>query len=101
MSVVHICQPAYAGLAGGMRELYDALGLLPTSTNADVVLIRSHIAYWSGSQVAERVSIRPSRGRSYRVSEERRRHLVGRLEKDVIVGISDHFDHREGVTGWK
>ncbi len=84
----HLCQPEHAGLPRGMRDLYDRLGLIPTSTNADTVLIRSHIAYWSGSKEAERATIKPSRGHSYRVNGS------------VIVRIADHYDHRDGVTGW-
>lgn len=83
----HICQAQYCGL-GGMRNFYSALSLIPTSTNADTALIRSHIAYHSGSAAADRAVIKPSRGHSYRVN------------KDVIVRITDHYDHRNGVTGW-
>lgn len=86
--VVHICQPQHCG-TGGMRALYDKLKVYPTSTNGDEILIRSHIAYWSGNGPAERVTIKASRGNSYRVNG------------DVIVRITDHYDHREGVRGWR
>jgi len=84
----HICQPAYRHLAD-MKAFYSTLGALATSTNADIVLIRSHIAYWSGEKAAERAVIKPSRGHSYRVNG------------DTIVRIADHWDHREGVTGYR
>lgn len=84
----HICQPAYRHLPG-MREFYREVRTIATSENADVMLIRSHIAYWSGTGTAERSVINPSRGHSYRVNG------------DTIVRIRDHYDHREGVTGWK
>ena len=76
-----------------MQAFYDAHRLIPTSTNADVALILSHIAYWSGHQEAARTQVRPSRGHSYRV-----KHRFG---ADVIVRITDHYDHREGVVGWR
>jgi len=53
------------------------------------MLIRSHIAYWGGTALAERAVIKPSRGHSYRVNGS------------VVVKISDHYDHREGITGWR
>ncbi len=71
-----------------MRNFYDRVGLMPTSTNADVCLIRSHIAYHSGSAAAERATIAPSRGHSYRINGE------------TVVRITDHYDHRDGVAGW-
>lgn len=75
-----------------MREYYNAAGLIPTSTNADIALIRSWIAYWQGESAADRASIRPSRGHSYRIA------LYGRHDaEDTIVRISDYYDHRNGV----
>lgn len=84
----HICLPDHRG-TGGMRALYAKLGIYATSTNGDEVLIRSHIAYWSGNRAAEEAVIATSRGHSYRVNGE------------VIVHISDHYDHRDGVVGWR
>lgn len=86
----HICQDAFLGV-GGMRGAYDRLGVIPTSTAADVFLIRSHIAYHSGRTLAERVTIKPSRGHSYRVTGG---HVP------LVVRITDHYDHRNGVHGW-
>ncbi len=63
---IHLCQDGYRSL-NGIRELYDCLGMLPTSINADTVLIRSHVAYWSGHRAAESAKIAPSRVHSYRV----------------------------------
>lgn len=88
----HLCQPQFCGMPRGMKDLYSALHLLATSTSADIVLIRSHIAYWAGNTVAEKATIKPSRGHSYRITSN---------HGDVIVKIADHFDHREGVIGWK
>lgn len=75
-----------------MREFYNAYSLIPTSTNADCALILSHIAYWSGLTEADKATVTPSRGHSYRVKQ--------RFGADVIVRIADHYDHREGVVGW-
>lgn len=72
-----------------MRGLYAVHGCYPSSTNGDVLLIRSHIAYWSGQEAAERAVIKASRGHSYRVNGLQ------------VVRITDHYDHREGVTGWR
>jgi len=83
----HICQGQYWNLPN-MREFYRANNVIPTSENADVMLIRSHIAYWSGNDAANRAVIKPSRGHSYRVN------------KDCIVRIRDYYDHRDGITGW-
>jgi hypothetical protein len=88
----HICQPEFLGV-GDMRGAYSRAGLLPTSTNADIFLIRSHIAYWTGSQAAERVTIRPSRGHTYRVTGP----YIGNA---LVIRITDHYDHRNGVDGW-
>lgn len=88
----HLLRPAHLGL-GGMRQLYDKLGLLATSTNADIVLIRSHLAYHGGARAAERATIRPSRGHTYRIDG-----MHG--ENNVIVKIVDYSDHRAGVIGW-
>jgi len=73
----------------GMHGLYNHLGIIPTSENADIVLIRSHIAYWAGSKKAERAEIKPSRGHSYKI------------DKTTVVRITDYYDHREGVVGFK
>lgn len=90
----HVCQKEFCALPG-MREFYAAIGALPTSTNADIALIRSHIAYWSGNAAAERAAIKASRGHSYRVAP------YGTHSKDdVIVRVADHYDYRLGVTGW-
>ena len=77
-----------------MKAFYAAAAMYPTSTNGDVALIRSHIAYHCGQVRAERASIKPSRGHSYRVA------MYGEHDKhDTIVRISDHYDHRNGVVG--
>ena len=87
-SIAHICEPHFCGL-DGMRGMYAVCKVCPTSEHGDIMLIRSHIAYWGGAALAERAVIKPSRGHSYRVNGS------------VIVKISDHYDHREGVTGWR
>jgi hypothetical protein len=92
MNTAHICKPEFCHLPG-MREFYQAVGTIPTSENADTALIRSHIAYWSGAKMAESAIITPSRGHSYRVK-------MDRDFKGYIVKIVDHYDHRDGVTGW-
>lgn len=76
----------------GIDSLYRMAQLIPTSTAADTVLIRSHIAYWSGHNEASKATIRPSRGHSYRVAAN---------GWDRIVRITDYHDHRNGVTGWR
>lgn len=86
----HLLQDEFLGV-GDMRGFYDRCRLLPTSTNADISLIRSHVAYWSGSAEAERAVIRPSRGHSYRLKAH---------GMEFLVRISDHYDHRNGVAGW-
>lgn len=92
-----ICQPQYSHLAG-MREFYLTQNAYPTSINGDILLVRSHIAYWSGMDAAEYAIIKKSRGDSYRVY----RSQHGQRIKDfVTVRIVDAYDHREGVTGWK
>lgn len=83
----HLCQPQHRGL-NGMRDLYAKLQVYATSDNGNTLLIRSHIAYWSGTAAAERATIKPSRGHSYRVNGA------------TIVRITDHHDHRNGVIGW-
>jgi hypothetical protein len=83
----HLLRPEHVGLAG-MREFYAKTNTYATSTNGDTALIRSHIAYHSGIATAERATIKPSRGHSYRING------------DHIVKITDHYDHRNGVTGW-
>lgn len=90
----HLLQEQFLGCQD-MRGFYDRAGMLATSTNADIALIRSHIAYWSGAQKAERASIKASRGHSYRVA------VWGKHDQsDSIVTIRDHFDHRDGVVGY-
>lgn len=84
---VHICLPQFAML-NGMRAFYAANGMLATSENADVALIRSHIAYHAGNNVAERAVIKSSRGHSYRINH------------NTIVRITDHYNHRTGVQGY-
>lgn len=84
---LHICMQPFSCLPS-MRELYRDAGVIPTSENADIILIRSHIAYWSGNERAERAEIKPSRGHSYRVNGDR------------VVRIVDYYDHRLGITGW-
>ena len=80
----------------GMKSLYAMAHVYPTSPNGDEMLIRSHIAYWSGSKIADQVSIRPSRGYNYRIAK------YGTHGKDdIIVRVVDAYDHRKGVTGWK
>jgi hypothetical protein len=91
----HICQDGFSAL-NGMREFYNVIGVLPTSENADITLIRSHIAYWGGSIKAEKASIKPSRGYSYRVA------MYGKHDRDdIIVKIADYYDHRDGVVGYR
>jgi hypothetical protein len=76
-----------------MREYYHVAGLIPTSENADIALIRSWIAYWGGENKADRASIRASRGHSYRIA------YYGKHDSsDEIVTITNHYDHREGVA---
>jgi hypothetical protein len=75
----------------GIADAYDKYRLIPTSTNADILLIRWHIAYHCGGKEANRVRVAPSRGHSYRVK--------GLFDTDYIVTISNHFDHRHGVVG--
>ena len=89
----YICQPQYRGL-NSMKEFYSVTNMLPTSDVANIALIRSHIAYHAGQQVAERAIITPSRGHSYRV----RLYATG-TDKGTIAKISDHYDHRNGVIG--
>jgi hypothetical protein len=92
MDNVHICQDSYRGL-GGMKDFYGAIGAIATSIVADVALIRSYLAYHRGSKLAEGAAIKPSRGHSYRIA------LYGKHDKhDLVARITDHYDHREGVT---
>ena len=78
------------------REKYAAANCYPTSPNGDMMLILAHIRYWSGDRAAESASIKPSRGNSYRVAR------YGHHEKnDLIVRVTDPFDHRDGVTGYR
>lgn len=88
----HILQPEHIGL--DMRQLFAKCDCIATSTTADTILIRSHIAYWLSAAVAEKAIISPSRGHSYRVS-----FWPHRKENDKIVRIGDPYDHRDGVTG--
>ena len=75
-----------------MRAFYDNYGMLPTSENADIALIRSHLAYWQGSTRAEFASIKRSRGNSYRIA------FYGKHDKrDYVARIVDYYDHRDGV----
>lgn len=89
----HLCLPQWCGLPGGMRELYDRMNLIPTSTAADTVLIRSHIAYHAGHHEAVRAVIKPSRGHSYRIDGTY-------TAERIIVRVTDHYDHRNGVAGF-
>jgi hypothetical protein len=91
----HICQSAYMN-CNGMRDFYNRAGMLPTSENADIALIRSHIAYHAGQDRAERAVIKPSRGHSYSV---RTSALKGAYK--IIVRITDYYDHRAGVHGYR
>jgi hypothetical protein len=88
----HLCLPEFMGVPGGMRGLYDRLEMLPTSENADVVLIRSHIAYWAGNTAAARAVIWASRGHTYKVS--------GVDYRTFVVRVVNPYDHRDGVTGF-
>src|SRR5258707_1079594 len=95
----HICRPGYRHLAG-MREFYHAVGIIATSETADVMLIRSHIAYWSGNATAERAVIKPSHGHSSR----RRDRLEGLTMSDLHAGelvksisIENLVNQREAV----
>lgn len=93
MDNIHTCQEGYRHLAG-MREFYHAAGMIATSDVATIALIRSYIAYHVGNAAAERASIKPSRGHSYRVA------WYGKHGKDdQIVKIRDYYDHRAGVLG--
>jgi hypothetical protein len=74
-----------------MRAFYAAAGMIPTSENADIALIRSHVAYWAGRRAAELIDVRASRGHSYRFDLHGERH---------VVEIVDHYDHRAGVIGF-
>jgi hypothetical protein len=77
-----------------MRAFYDHAKIYATSTNGDIALIRSHIAYHCGEKFAQLAAIKPSRGHSYRVN------MYGNFGRDdKIVKISDHYDHRDGVHG--
>lgn len=87
METRHLLQTNYPD----MRTAYDRLRMIPTSTNADIYLIRSHIAYWAGRIEAERSEIRPSRGHSYKAT------MHGTTYR---VGIVNRYDHREGVVGF-
>lgn len=89
--IAHLLQSEFNGLAG-MRELYSLLRCYPTSTRGDMVLIRSHIAYHSGQDMAQRAVISASRGHSYKVE--------GTYVGKVTVRIVDYYDHRFGVVGW-
>lgn len=80
---------------GSMRAFYDAHSMIPTSTNADVALIRSHIAYHSGAAAAERAAIKASRGHWYRVAPHGKHSST-----EIAVRIIDYYDHRAGVLGW-
>lgn len=84
----HLLRDAHLGV-GTMRALYARLSILPTSTVADTVLIRSWLAYHRGSKAAERATIAASRGHSYRIDTPGLRE---------IVRISDYYDHRDGVA---
>jgi hypothetical protein len=95
MTQDHICRSEHNGI-DGMRNLYAKLKVYPTSPIGDMILIRSHIAYWSGAKAAEQCSIKPSRGYSYRVAR-----YGEHGGDDTIVRVHNEYDHREGVTGWK
>lgn len=89
----HICQKENSA-CNGMKEFYSKAHIIPTSTAGDTLLIRSHIAYWSGAKTAEAALIAPSRGNSYKVN--------GTIHGDkIILKIVDYYDHREGIVGWK
>ena len=92
MTHTHLCNTPHLGT---MREFYSAMSMYPTSDVGDVALVRSHIAYWAGEAMAQRCSIRRSRGHSLRVAPHGE-HGKG----DIIVRIVDHFDHRNGVVGF-
>lgn len=94
-TIAHICEPHFCHL-DGMRKLYEACKVYPTSTHGDTMLIRSHIAYHSGNAAAERVVIKPSRGHSYNVLSCSRPGAY-----KVNVKITDYYDHRDGVHGWR
>lgn len=89
----HLCLEGFCGTPDGMRGLYNRLGLIATSEIADIVLIRSHIAYHAGHKEAARARILPSRGHSYRI------HGTYTADK-IIVRIRDYYNHREGVVGF-
>lgn len=92
----HLGREGRCGLPDGLRDLYRIHRVCATSTAADTLAIRSHIAYWSGCRVAESVAILPSRGSSYKVRR-------GGPKGDVlaVVRVTDPADHREGVRGWR
>lgn len=89
--MTHLLQDEFRDVKD-MRGLYDKLGMIPTSENADIVLIRSHVAYVAGQTEAARCTIKPSRGHSYR---------IGSFGQDYIVRIADHYDYRTGVIGYE
>lgn len=93
MSNLHICQPEFRML-NGMKEFYEKNSMIATSDVATIALIRSHIAYWSGSKLADLMEIKPSRGHSYKIRERG-------VKNWEILKITDYFDHRNGVTGWR
>ena len=93
-TISHICEAQFRHLPS-MREFYSMLGVYPTSINGDIALVRSHIAYHSGSAKAESVIIKKSRGDTYRV------YRSPRDKTDfTTVRVINAYDHRAGVTGW-
>jgi hypothetical protein len=86
--MVHICQEGFRDCVD-TRAFYSRAGLLPTSTNAMIALVRSHLAYWHGSVIAERATLSQSRGYSIRA--------IGPALGNVIFRIVDHYDYRNGV----
>ena len=78
--------------AGTIDERYAEAKLIPTSENADKELIRWHVQYWGGAPEAEGMTIRHSRGYTYRIETRR---FSG------IVRVVNPHDHREGVAGYR
>jgi hypothetical protein len=62
-------------------------GCLATSSHADIKLIGAWMAYWWGRDKAERYTVAPSRGHSYKIGSP----------QVLYVTVSDSRDHREGV----
>jgi hypothetical protein len=72
-------------LYSGKGNVLD--GCLATSSHADIKLIGAWMAYWWGRDKAERYTVSPSRGHSYKIGSP----------QVLYVTVSNPKDHREGV----